>query len=231
MRKKFLISFVILVFFILIILFILFFKGKNNSTSEVLKDEKNQNANETYNNRYFENEMINVIKNENANNQVANKNSGEEPNNKLIQEEKRKDNEKEKQVENSSNIQKKNNIVKSQEKSKQEDKKQVDKKNEKQENEKSVSSENDRQETQKEDIKEKKYDCLKQGHPISPGNTGKWFPTKEKAIEYFDKEQEKCEEKLLNGGTYEEYVASCPYGYQYWSCPYCKYYTIDFYKE
>ena len=197
----------------------------------MLKDEKNQNANETYNNRYFENEMINVIKNENANNQVANKNSGEELNNKLIQEEKRKDNEKEKQVENSSNIQKKNNIVKSQEKSKQEDKKQVDKKNEKQENEKSVSSENDRQETQKEDIKEKKYDCLKQGHPISPGNTGKWFPTKEKAIEYFDKEQEKCEEKLLNGGTYEEYVASCPYGYQYWSCPYCKYYTIDFYKE
>lgn len=86
-------------------------------------------------------------------------------------------------------------------------------------------------ETKTEEVKEKTHNCSKDGHLVSAGNTGKWFKTKAEAVEYFDKEQEKYEQEWLNGGSYEDYLAKCPYGYEYWTCPNCKYYTINFYKQ
>ena len=85
-------------------------------------------------------------------------------------------------------------------------------------------------ETKIEEVKEKVHNCSKDGHLVDVGNTGKWFKTKAEAIEYFDKEQEICEQKWLDGGSYDDYLAKCPFGYDFWTCPNCKYYTINFYK-
>lgn len=86
-------------------------------------------------------------------------------------------------------------------------------------------------ETKAEEVKEKTHNCSKDGHLVSAGNTRKWFKTKAEAVEYFDKEQEKYEQEWLNGGSYDDYLAKCPYGYEYWTCPNCKYYTLNFYKQ
>ena len=67
-------------------------------------------------------------------------------------------------------------------------------------------------------------------HGMDTGNCGRWFNTKNEAIEYY-------EEKINYWGklweNYEiedsEYYKNCPTGYEIWSCMYCSKWTINFY--
>lgn len=75
-----------------------------------------------------------------------------------------------------------------------------------------------------------KKECDGNNHKMGAGNTGLWFETKSQADNYFDSKQEEWG-KLLEKEeiTKEEYLKKCPLGYEAWTCPQCKKWTINFY--
>lgn len=79
-------------------------------------------------------------------------------------------------------------------------------------------------------IAEKK-ECDGNNHKIGAGNTGLWFETKAQADNYYNSEIEKWGKLWENDDkfTKEEYLKKCPSGYEVWTCPQCKKWTINFY--
>lgn len=84
-------------------------------------------------------------------------------------------------------------------------------------------------EAKKEEPKPQVPDCSN-GHGVSCGNSGKWFNSKQEAINYNDSIQKtwgaKWENFEIDDDTYDK---NCPYRYEVWSCPFCGKWTINFY--
>ncbi len=79
------------------------------------------------------------------------------------------------------------------------------------------------------DIAEKK-ECQGNNHKMSAGNTELWFETKAQADNYYNSQIEKWGKLWENDEiTKEEYLKKCPSGYEVWTCPQCKNWTINFY--
>lgn len=75
-----------------------------------------------------------------------------------------------------------------------------------------------------------KKECDGNNHKIGAGNTGLWFETKAQADNYYDSQQEEWSNLWENGEiTKEKYLKKCPSGYEAWTCPQCKKWTINFY--
>lgn len=75
-----------------------------------------------------------------------------------------------------------------------------------------------------------KKECDGSNHKIGAGNTGLWFETKAQADNYYDSQLEKWGKLWENDEiTKEEYLKKCPSGYETWTCPQCKKWTINFY--
>lgn len=75
-----------------------------------------------------------------------------------------------------------------------------------------------------------KKDCDGNNHKIGTGNTGLWFETKAQADNYYNSKIEELgklweDDKI----TKEKYLKECPSGYEVWTCPGCKKWTINFY--
>lgn len=67
-------------------------------------------------------------------------------------------------------------------------------------------------------------------HGMNIGNSGKWFNSKQEAVNYYDSLiktwGDKWENFEIDSDTYDK---NCPYGYEVWSCPFCGKWTINFY--
>lgn len=67
-------------------------------------------------------------------------------------------------------------------------------------------------------------------HGMNVGNSGKWFNSKQDAINYYDSLiktwGDKWENFEIDSETYDK---NCPYGYEVWTCPFCGKWTINFY--
>ncbi|HJJ17668.1 MAG TPA: hypothetical protein OIM61_09120 [Clostridiaceae bacterium] len=75
-----------------------------------------------------------------------------------------------------------------------------------------------------------KKECDGNNHKMGAGNTGLWFETKAQADNYYNSQQEKWGKLWENDEiTKEEYLKKCPSGYEVWTCPQCKKWTINFY--
>ena len=75
-----------------------------------------------------------------------------------------------------------------------------------------------------------KKECDGNNHKIGAGNTGLWFETKAQADNYYGSQQEEWGNLWENGKiTKEKYLKKCPSGYEAWTCPQCKKWTINFY--
>lgn len=75
-----------------------------------------------------------------------------------------------------------------------------------------------------------KKECDGNNHKIGAGNTGLWFETQAKADNYYNSQIEKLGKSWEKGEiTKEEYLKKCPSGYEVWTCPQCKKWTINFY--
>lgn len=72
--------------------------------------------------------------------------------------------------------------------------------------------------------------CEGNKHGIETGNSNRWFLTEKEAISFFDAEQEKWSNMLINNEIdIDTYNKKCPYGYEDWSCPLCQKWTINLY--
>ncbi len=75
-----------------------------------------------------------------------------------------------------------------------------------------------------------KKECDGNNHKIGAGNTGLWFETKAQADNYYNSQLEKWGKLWENDKiTKEKYLKECPSGYEIWTCPQCKKWTINFY--
>ena len=67
-------------------------------------------------------------------------------------------------------------------------------------------------------------------HGMNVGNSGKWFNSKQEAVNYYDSLiktwGDKWENFEVDSDTYDK---NCPYGYEVWTCPFCGKWTINFY--
>ena len=67
-------------------------------------------------------------------------------------------------------------------------------------------------------------------HGMNIGNSGKWFNSKQEAVNYYDSLiktwGDKWENFEIDSDTYDK---NCPYGYEVWTCPFCGKWTINFY--
>lgn len=88
-------------------------------------------------------------------------------------------------------------------------------------------------ETKPESIKEPEPvipKCSESNHYIGVGNSNKWFNSKQEAINHYQSIiktwGDKWEKFEIDDETYQK---NCPYGYETWSCPLCKKWTINFY--
>ena len=67
-------------------------------------------------------------------------------------------------------------------------------------------------------------------HGMNIGNSGKWFNSKQEAVNYYDSLiktwGDKWENFEVDSDTYDK---NCPYGYEVWTCPFCGKWTINFY--
>lgn len=72
--------------------------------------------------------------------------------------------------------------------------------------------------------------CTDTKHGMDVGNSGKWFNSKQEAINYNDSIQKtwgnKWESFEIDDDTYDK---NCPYRYDVWTCPFCGKWTINFY--
>lgn len=85
-----------------------------------------------------------------------------------------------------------------------------------------------KQETQEKVVGEQK--CSDSKHKVSAGNSGKWFNSYDEAVAFYDNLINGYSNKIHNGEiSIEEYNKQCPYGYEIWSCPYCKKWTLNYY--
>lgn len=75
-----------------------------------------------------------------------------------------------------------------------------------------------------------KKECDGNNHKMGAGNTGLWFETKAQADNYYNSQIEKWGKLWENDEiTKDEYLKKCPSGYEVWTCPQCKKWTINFY--
>ena len=88
-------------------------------------------------------------------------------------------------------------------------------------------------ETKVEPIQETKpsvSQCTDTKHGVGVGNSGKWFNSKQEAINYFDSIQktwgDKWEKFEIDDDTYDK---NCPCRHEEWTCPFCGKWTINFY--
>lgn len=67
-------------------------------------------------------------------------------------------------------------------------------------------------------------------HGMNVGNSGKWFNSKQEAVNYYDSLiktwGDKWENFEIDSETYDK---NCPYGYEVWTCQFCGKWTINFY--
>lgn len=67
-------------------------------------------------------------------------------------------------------------------------------------------------------------------HGMNIGNSGKWFNSKQEAVNYYDSLiktwGDKWENFEIDSDTYDK---NCPYGYEVWTCLFCGKWTINFY--
>ncbi len=96
-----------------------------------------------------------------------------------------------------------------------------------------VETKNTEQKTKTETIQETKPSvpqCTDTKHGMDVGNSGKWFNSKQEAINYNDSIQktwgDKWESFEIDDDTYDK---NCPYRYDVWTCPFCGKWTINFY--
>ena len=92
----------------------------------------------------------------------------------------------------------------------------------------STTSNEPKQETK---VEEKPTKCTNNSnHGMNVGNSGKWFNSKQEAVNYYDSIiktwGDKWENFEIDSETYDK---NCPYGYEVWTCPFCGKWTINFY--
>lgn len=92
----------------------------------------------------------------------------------------------------------------------------------------STTSNEPKQETK---VEEKPTRCTNNSnHGMNVGNSGKWFNSKQEAVNYYDSIiktwGDKWENFEIDSETYDK---KCPYGYEVWTCPFCGKWTINFY--
>lgn len=80
-------------------------------------------------------------------------------------------------------------------------------------------------------VEEKPTRCTNNSnHGMNVGNSGKWFNSKQEAVNYYDSIiktwGDKWENFEIDSETYDK---NCPYGYEVWTCPFCGKWTINFY--
>ena len=80
-------------------------------------------------------------------------------------------------------------------------------------------------------VEEKPTRCTNNSnHSMEVGNSGKWFNSKQEAVNYYDSLiktwGDKWENFEIDSETYDK---NCPYGYEVWTCPFCGKWTINFY--
>lgn len=72
--------------------------------------------------------------------------------------------------------------------------------------------------------------CTDTQHGVGVGNSNKWFNTKQEADSYYDDLIKKYSDQVHNNKiTFEEYNKICPCGFEEWSCPYCGKWTLNYY--
>ena len=82
-----------------------------------------------------------------------------------------------------------------------------------------VTAVNQKANTSSHKNKKKKKKKHKHIHMMPKGNMGKWFKSKKALKKHVDKVMKKYARQLDNGEiTWDEYVSSCPYGYEAWAC-------------
>lgn len=92
----------------------------------------------------------------------------------------------------------------------------------------STTSNEPKQETK---VEEKPTKCTNNSnHGMNVGNSGKWFNSKQEAVNYYDSIiktwGDKWENFEIDSETYDK---NCPYRYEVWTCPFCGKWTINFY--
>lgn len=80
-------------------------------------------------------------------------------------------------------------------------------------------------------VEEKPTRCTNNSnHGMNVGNSGKWFNSKQEAVNYYDSLiktwGDKWENFEIDSETYDK---NCPYGYEVWTCQFCGKWTINFY--
>lgn len=72
--------------------------------------------------------------------------------------------------------------------------------------------------------------CEGNKHGIETGNSGRWFDTEQQAIALYEAEIKKWGDKWTNDEIDDNtYYKNCPYGYEDWTCPLCRKWTINLY--
>ena len=66
-------------------------------------------------------------------------------------------------------------------------------------------------------------------HDMPAGNSGKWFKTIAECDNYWGAVMDSWSAKHESGEiTWQEYIESCPYGYESWKCTKCRMWTVNF---
>ena len=218
---------IIIIIFIIIILsasiFVFTEKNKENKKIRQLNDtEENEIGNITEEKSKEESTEENVL-NENVLEEDKEKDKTKEL--KGLEQEKQGKKiliEQEKNVNNTSKTEE-NNVKKTNVNSKQENNKNINQKQENKEQNLPAYTE------QKVEIAEKK-ECKNGKHSIEAGNSGKWFNSQTEAIAEYNTITKKWGNKWENFEIDDEtYYKNCPYGYEVWTCPVCKKWSINYY--
>lgn len=71
--------------------------------------------------------------------------------------------------------------------------------------------------------------CASGNHSMPTGNCGKWFNSRNEAINYYNSVSDMWNSKYDAGEiSYEELCKKCPFGYECWSCSNCGKWTLNY---
>lgn len=71
--------------------------------------------------------------------------------------------------------------------------------------------------------------CASGNHSMPTGNIGKWFNSRNEAINYYNSVSDMWNSKYDAGEiSYEELCKKCPFGYECWSCSNCGKWTLNY---
>lgn len=71
--------------------------------------------------------------------------------------------------------------------------------------------------------------CANGNHSMPTGNCGKWFNSRNEAINYYNSVSDMWNSKYDAGEiSYEELCKKCPFGYECWSCSNCGKWTLNY---